>query len=119
MINSSVTSNHFKGDVTSYNNTSGSIQLYNISNIVGTFSSAAIYNFNLDGINGPTGSTGFSGATGPTGSVLVYNFDGGSPNTDYTYGPGFNCGGVDTGTLFIQLQLRMGLQAIGHQPIQY
>ena len=51
----------------------------------------------LNGASGATGPIGFTGATGPQGAsgpVTAYIFDGGSPSTDYTEGPAFDCGGV-------------------------
>lgn len=44
-----------------------------------------------DGATGPIGATGPQGASGP---VTSYIFDGGFPNTDYSNGPAFDCGGV-------------------------
>jgi hypothetical protein len=43
---------------------------------------------------GATGATGPTGASGATGPITAFNFDGGSPFTDYTNGPAFDCGGV-------------------------
>jgi len=73
------------------------------------------------GPTGPTGigSTGSTGSTGPTGQMTYYIFDGGTPSTDYSDGPAFNCGGPgvtgNTGAsgayngVNIVLQLRHGL----------
>jgi hypothetical protein len=60
------------------------------------------------GETGPTGNTGATGVTGATGPIVYYEFDGGDPTTNYSVGPAFNCGGVATGTVNIQLQFRNG-----------
>lgn len=57
------------------------------------------------GATGPTGATGFgsigatglpgaTGLTGATGYAGTINFDGGTPFSDYSGGPAFDCGGV-------------------------
>lgn len=52
------------------------------------------------GPEGPIGPAGINGAPGPAGppgppgATTSYIFDGGSPSTNYTVGPAFNCGGV-------------------------
>ena len=49
------------------------------------------------GPQGPAGSNGASGPQGPqgpAGPVLAYTFDGGSPTTNYSGGPAFDCGSV-------------------------
>ena len=69
---SNPTGNHFEGQVTYYNKSTGEITISNLTNITG-FTSGSVtstYNINLDGIDGPTGhtgSTGNTGSTGPTG----------------------------------------------------
>jgi len=53
------------------------------------------------GVQGDIGATGASGvqgnigATGLTGPVTAYIFDGGSPTSNYSGGPAFDCGGVN------------------------
>lgn len=46
------------------------------------------------GTAGLTGATGFTGATGPPGPVTSIVFDGGTPTSDYSSGPVFDCGTV-------------------------
>lgn len=60
--------NSFEGVITGYNSGSGQLNIGSITNIHGTFSSA-VYNVNIDAINGPTGSTGATGATGPAANT--------------------------------------------------
>lgn len=55
----------------------------------------------ITGSTGPMGATGIgatgsTGIQGPPGSVVItpYIFNGGSPTTDYSNGPAFDCGGV-------------------------
>jgi hypothetical protein len=49
----------------------------------------------LSGPTGSTGPTGPTGSTGPTGPAPPsFSFDGGFPDTDYTFGPLFELGGV-------------------------
>ncbi len=43
------------------------------------------------GFTGSRGNVGFTGSSGP---VTSYIFDGGSPTSNYTLGPAFDCGGV-------------------------
>jgi len=62
VVNSGNSSNSFEGRVQSYS--AGTLVVDSITNIRGTFSSA-VYNVNLDGIDGPTGAVG----TGPTGAA--------------------------------------------------
>jgi hypothetical protein len=62
VVDSGNSSNSFEGRVQSYS--SGTLVVDSITNIRGTFSSA-VYNVNLDGIDGPTGAVG----TGPTGAA--------------------------------------------------
>jgi len=62
VVDSGNSSNSFEGRVQSYS--TGSLVVDSITNIRGTFSSA-VYNVNLDGIDGPTGAVG----TGPTGAA--------------------------------------------------
>jgi hypothetical protein len=46
------------------------------------------------GVAGVTGATGFTGATGPPGPVTSIVFDGGTPSSNYSSGPVFDCGTV-------------------------
>ena len=54
--------------------------------------------FSQGGITGPTGYMGVNGYTGATGATgptpQAFAFDGGSPTTNYNFGPSFNCGSV-------------------------
>jgi collagen type VII alpha len=76
--------NNFEGIVLSYNSLTGEIQIDNIVNINGTFSSSSTYNINLDGINGPTGATGPTGANGNDGSTGPTGANGIDGNTGPT-----------------------------------
>jgi hypothetical protein len=51
----------------------------------------------VQGIQGVQGMTGQQGVQGVQGAVTIvsYIFDGGSPSTNYSNGPAFNCGGVN------------------------
>jgi hypothetical protein len=109
--------NRFSGYVESYDSGSGDMVVNDVFGINGTFSSA-IYNVNLNGIEGPTGATGYTGYTGPGGSAtntgatgstgqmgatghtgptgtVIYSaivFDGGDSLSSYPLGPAFDCG---------------------------
>jgi hypothetical protein len=88
VVSSSNTANRFEATVQAYTTGSGALDLEGITNIQGSFSSAVVYNVNLDGIDGPTGPTG---ATGP---ITYYIFDGGVATTSFVEGPAFNAGGA-------------------------
>lgn len=55
----------------------------------------------VQGVQGPRGLQGVAGAQGPKGEkgdpgdTVAFSFNGGEPETDYTQGPAFDCGGVD------------------------
>lgn len=109
--------NRFSGYVESYDSGTGDMIVNDVFGINGTFSSA-IYNVNLNGIEGPTGATGYTGYTGPAGSstntgatgsdgekgatgdtgptgTVIYSaivFDGGDSLSSYPFGPAFDCG---------------------------
>ena len=72
---------HFEGTVTSYTSNTGSMVLGNIQNVAGSFAGAAVYNVNLDGIDGPTGATGLQGAIGATGATGLQGAAGDRYNT--------------------------------------
>jgi len=44
---------------------------------------------------GYTGSKGDIGYTGSVGPTTAYVFDGGSPTSNYSGGPAFDCGGIN------------------------
>ena len=92
--------NSFEARVNYYNSSNGYLVVDQIESIKGTFGGPTGYNVNLNGLDGPTGSTG---------PISYYVFDGGDPYTNFSVGPAFDCGGVYTGTVDIQLQLRRGL----------
>lgn len=48
-----------------------------------------------NGVQGLQGITGYQGIQGVGGTITSYVFDGGSPSTNFTLGPAFDCGGVD------------------------
>ncbi len=87
--------NYFNGLVTSYDSTTGIIQIGSISNINGTFSSSTAYIVNLNanlgatGLPGPTGSAGI-GVTGSTGAGGITGATGpaGAGSTGPTGAPG-------------------------------
>lgn len=63
----------------------------------GRTSSTAAAAPGAEGPQGPrgfTGETGPTGPTGPSGADSFMFFDGGTPFSDYTDGPGLDCGGV-------------------------
>jgi hypothetical protein len=71
VIDSGNTANRFEGTVQSYNSGTGALVIEGITSIRGTFGSA-VYNVNLDGIDGPTGATGtliFAGTGAPSPSL--------------------------------------------------
>lgn len=47
------------------------------------------------GAQGPQGMPGAKGEKGDPGDTVAFSFNGGEPETDYTEGPAFDCGGVD------------------------
>lgn len=70
VVDSSDNSKSFEARVGTYNPITGSMTLVGITNLKGGPPwNNAIYDVNLDGIDGPTGSTGLQGETGPTGST--------------------------------------------------
>ena len=78
-------SESYEGRVGTYNQTSGSLTITNITNIRGTPFTLDYYDVNLDGTDGPTGSTGLQGATGysdkfstSTSSITLSPVQGGS-----------------------------------------
>jgi hypothetical protein len=46
------------------------------------------------GTDGIVGVDGATGPTGPVGAVTAFVFDGGSPSSNYSVGPAFDCGSV-------------------------
>ena len=67
VISASSALNFFEGTVSSYTYDTGAMIVNNIKNVNGSFTASAVYNVNLDGIDGPTGYTGPTGVTGPAG----------------------------------------------------
>ncbi len=67
VVSSITRANSFEGTVNAYNTSTGVIDISNIQNINGVFTSSVVYNVNLDGIDGPIGPQGSTGSTGPTG----------------------------------------------------
>lgn len=47
------------------------------------------------GVEGGVGPRGAKGDKGEQGDTVAFTFRGGDPETDYTNGPAFDCGGVD------------------------
>lgn len=48
-----------------------------------------------EGAVGAQGAKGERGEKGDPGDTVAFSFRGGDPETDYTNGPAFDCGGVD------------------------
>ena len=71
VVNATDSGNSFQAYVTAYNSNTGSMTVTSPVNIQGVFTSAAIYNVNLDGTVGATGYTGYTGPTGWTGATGV------------------------------------------------
>jgi hypothetical protein len=71
VVSASNTNTRFEGTVQQYNSVTGVLDIYNIQNITGNFSSETVYNVNLDGIDGPTGQVGPTGPRGITGASGV------------------------------------------------
>ena len=69
----------FQARVSTYNETTGFMELIQISNLSGTWTSGLNIesSINLSGIDGPQGPTGPTGVTGPTGAPGI--------NVQYTY----------------------------------
>jgi hypothetical protein len=61
--------NRFEAVVKSYTSANGYLEIWQIQNIIGDFSTSRVYNINLDGLDGPTGQTGSKGDTGSTGQT--------------------------------------------------
>jgi Collagen triple helix repeat (20 copies) len=61
----------FQAQVTAYDAASGQLDLELVSSVAGDFVGlgAAVFNVNLDGVDGPTGWTGATGWTGPQGAT--------------------------------------------------
>ena len=101
-----------KGD-TGFTGSRGTDGVIGYNGSVGFTGSQGVIGFTgsrgTDGVIGYNGSTGFTGSkgdlgysgskgeigfTGSTGPVTSYVFDGGSPTSNYSLGPAFDCGGV-------------------------
>jgi hypothetical protein len=77
IIDSTDNSKSFEARVGTYNPITGSMTLVGITNLRGGPPwNNAIYDVNLDGIDGPTGATGLGGATGETGAIGPTGFTG-------------------------------------------
>jgi hypothetical protein len=68
VVSSANNANKFEGSVQTYNSSTGVMDINNIQNITGDFTSTVVYNVNLDGIDGPTGQVGPTGPRGYTGA---------------------------------------------------
>ncbi len=71
VVNATDSGNSFQAYVTAYDTNTGSMTVTAPTNIQGVFTSAAVYNVNLDGTVGATGYTGYTGPTGWTGATGV------------------------------------------------
>ena len=78
--------NRFEGIVKNYNSLTGELDIWQIQNIIGEFTTTRSYNVNLDGIDGPTGQTGSKGDTGSTGQTGPQGLAGDKYNSTSTLG---------------------------------